>query len=367
MKRWILLAMLVIGLSAGATLLVDRVEVGGPEIPAPVPTGPVGRADLDADPVHDFGTMAQKTNGERTWVVTNGGAGDLVLTLGAKTCSCTIANLAEGESATVKPGASTKIRLTWETRENRDKFEKSASVLTNDPQHPEIKFVVRGDVQPAIAITPADSAIDFKQVSNDEPHVSFAAIASADRPDLKILGYKISNPDLIGAKDVPLSAEDRKGLGCGPGYKVELSIKPGKILGNFSEEVIVLTDHPLKPELPIRAYGRVVGPINVVPEKLRMFGISGARGGDAFASIWVRGQEKTTFEVLDTPKKLKVTVAAVETDYLQPVKGRQYRLTASVPPGTPTGVVNGTIVLKTDHPQADRVTIPVELLVSGDR
>ena len=369
MKRWILLAILIVGLSGGATLLMDRVEIGDP-LPAPVPSGPVGKAVLDGEPVHDFGTMAQESNGERTWVVANGGPGDLVLSLGAKTCSCTIANLAEGESATVKPGESTKIRLTWETRTNRDKFEKSASVLTNDPEHPEIKFVVRGNVQPAITVTPEDARLDFKQVANDEPHVSFVAMASADHPEMKILGYKISNPKLIEVKAVPLTAEDRKGLGYGEGYKLEVSIKPGTILGNFSEEVIVLTDHPRKPELPLRVFGRVVGPISVVPERLKSFAISGPLGGEATASIWVRGREQTVFEVLDNPehpKMLKVTVTPVETNYLQPIKGRQYRLTASVPPGTPAGVVNGTIVLKTDHPGADRVTIPFELLVSGDR
>ena len=42
----------------------------------------------------------------------------------------------------------------------------------------------------------------------------------------------------------------------------------------------------------------------------------------------------------------------------------QYRLTATVPPGTPAGVLGHPIVLKTDHPEVAEVKIPVPIIVS---
>ena len=39
-------------------------------------------------------------------------------------------------------------------------------------------------------------------------------------------------------------------------------------------------------------------------------------------------------------------------------------MTVTVPPGTAAGEVEGNIVLKTDHPNASELTIPVSILIS---
>ena len=39
-------------------------------------------------------------------------------------------------------------------------------------------------------------------------------------------------------------------------------------------------------------------------------------------------------------------------------------MTVTVPPGTPGGLVDDRIVLKTDHPQAGEIKIPVSIYVT---
>jgi hypothetical protein len=74
----------------------------------------------------------------------------------------------------------------------------------------------------------------------------------------------------------------------------------------------------------------------------------------------VRGDRETHFEVLRKPEKVDVTITP---DDKSTHKGR-YRLIVSVPPGTAPGEVTGDIVLKTDHPHAAEVIIPVSILIS---
>jgi hypothetical protein len=38
-------------------------------------------------------------------------------------------------------------------------------------------------------------------------------------------------------------------------------------------------------------------------------------------------------------------------------------LTVTVPPGTPNGVISAPIILKTDHPQATELKIPINIIV----
>ena len=40
-------------------------------------------------------------------------------------------------------------------------------------------------------------------------------------------------------------------------------------------------------------------------------------------------------------------------------------MTVTVPPGTEPGLIQGSIVLRTDHPSVSELTIPVNITVQG--
>ncbi|MHB1559685.1 MAG: hypothetical protein ACYC61_19735, partial [Isosphaeraceae bacterium] len=64
--------------------------------------------------------------------------------------------------------------------------------------------------------------------------------------------------------------------------------------------------------------------------------------------------------VVSMPKAVNVTIEP-ET---RPGARGQYRLTATVPPGTPSGAIYEPIVLKTDHPREPVLKIPVSIFVT---
>jgi hypothetical protein len=78
-------------------------------------------------------------------------------------------------------------------------------------------------------------------------------------------------------------------------------------------------------------------------------------------TLVVRGATPTRFEVSQKPARVDVEIVQSEAETQ---KGR-YRLMVTVPPGTAAGLIDEPIVLRTDHPRAKELKIPVRILVSN--
>ncbi len=368
MKRWFVLAILVVALTATGTVVLQTLPAispttGGVDYPAPLATeGPKPKAVIDGELTHRFDTMAQLTKGEKVWSIRNEGPGDLVLKQGSKTCSCTIVNLKDSDSAVLKPKESTEIRLTWETRTYNGKFSQSASILTNDPERPELKFVVEGTVRPAVVLFPPSPTVNFLTLSNtEEDHKYKVAVASPDKRDLKITKLTSSKPGLIVAEQQPLTESECKDLKIEAGYRVTINAKGGLPLGAFREELVIGTDHPQQPEVKLTVTGKMEGPISISPERLYVRNVPTRIGGRGIVKLVVRGRKPTTFQVKSKPKNLKVEIAPSDN----PHKEGQYQMIVTIPPGTPPGWIQDLIILKTDHPKAGELRIPVDVRVGS--
>ncbi len=361
MLRWVILAVTVVGLTAATTLIVQYMpEPSESNVPAAIPTGPQPRVVIDEDVMYDFGTMAQHDEGAHTWVIKNIGEADLdVWIVGKPTCSCTIAKLEGGKKATIKPGVSTTIDLSWNTKEFHNEYSQGATFGTNDPRMPTFKLAVKGLVYPAVTIMP-NQMIQFPRISNEEPHHAKFAVFSQQRPETKLLAVTSSKPDLIVATFRELKDDEKKQLKTPRGYMVDVEVKPGMPLGNFHEELVVRTDHPKEPITKMSVGGLTYGPITTTPERVRMANVNGQKGATLDLLITVRGGRETKFEVAQKPEKVDVSIRRDEkTD----PKGR-YHLNVSIPAGSEPGEIEGTIVLKTDHQHARELKIPVTILIS---
>jgi hypothetical protein len=369
MVRWILLAVLVVVLTATATVVVQSVSLepstgNGPEFPTATGTsGPLPKAVVDGDLTYKFGSKALHTKFERDWTIKNEGEGDLVLTLEAPPCSCTVAGFMDANrkvsgSKTVPPKGETVVHLTWETLANGH-YHKPATLLTNDPEKPKITFSAEGEVSPAVMIYPPATdnlAINVAEIPSDkEEHQVKFAVYSLDKPDLKITEIASSLPEYITADQTDLPEAICKEIKAKAGRQVTLTFKRGLTLGTFLEELVVKTDHPKEPELRFTLNGKIVGPISMTPTKLRLSGIPSQSGGQVELTMLVQNLRETKFEVKQKPEKFKVEIAPGD----KTSKPGKYRLIVTVPPGTPTGTVNDEIILETDHPFAKEVKIPI--------
>ncbi len=366
MKRWLLLAALVVVITTTATVAVQYLPSQGSsgELPYPAPAaqkGPQPVAVVDDDSIYHFGMAAQEVKLEKDWVIKNEGKAELVLTKGPPACSCTIADFPGGkDTITLKPGEQTTLHLTFETRTNNGAYHKSATVITNDPVHPTLEFAAEGTVRPSIVLYPPEPTINFLDISNDQDdHRANVAFYSPDQPDVKITKLTSSRPDHIVVSEEPLSAEECKSLKIERGRRINVDVKGSMPLGIFREEVVVKTDHPKQPEVRLTVMGKLVGPISASPERMRLVPVDSKLGQTAELKLTVRGLRPTKFEVEKKPAKFQVAVLPIDPEK-QP---GQYRLTVTIPPGLPAEMILDQIVLKTDHPKAAEVKIPLDVVI----
>jgi hypothetical protein len=374
-RRWLALAVLVVAVSGAAawvTLSADSTgnSLDGPAFPtgSTKPAGPSGTVKLEpAEDTVEFGVMDLHDKTLRRWTITNSGPGDLVLTGDQPYCSCTVMSLKQGEKKVLKPGETFDVEIEYEAKATGP-AEKSARIFTSDPKREQLVFSFKGKVFPTIVTLPEEGYIDAGTIPNTEPRLFHAAIATPARPETKIVSITSSNPDLLEVVTKPLTAEERQKFEWQTGEHLEITVKPSSKLGMFNEEIIVKTDHPKKDEVRLNLGGRIIGPISATPSVLRMGDVT-ARGHTQEVSVWVTGQDVTHFEVASVPRNLKAAIAPADDTKGAPSKaagGRRYRLTVTVPPGTPPGVIEDPIVLTTDHPKAAEFRLPVQITVLGE-
>jgi hypothetical protein len=364
MLRWVILSVIVVVLTASAALVVHYGAGSSSTFELPSASrnqGPQPKVEIDGPLTYEFGNMATQKTGTHTWVIRNRGQADLELTMLGSNCQCTIAKFKKGEKAVVPPGETTEITLEWKTNDSVGDYAKSATIGTNDPGRPEFKLSVRGQVHMPVVHYPPDPVIQMGTISNEEPGRATVAVFSLDRPELQITRISSSKPDLIVGTATPLSSDETRVLKVQAGHRVDLEVLPGMTIGNFRDEVVIETDHPDQPKLTLTLVGSVTGPISIVPSKLQMISVKSREGATQQVTLLVRQGRPTNFEVAHKPEKLEVSIVPNDTPTL---KGR-YRLTVTVPPGTAAGLVDDQIILKTDHPNAGELKIPVNILVSA--
>jgi hypothetical protein len=145
-----------------------------------------------------------------------------------------------------------------------------------------------------------------------------------------------------------------------------VEVKPGLPLGDLHEQLVVETDHPKQPRIEIVLSGKVIGPISMMPDRVRLTGVSPSKGARETLNLWVRGRDDTRIEVEKAPPELKVEIVPVDSAAsvnAQGVKARRYQVIVTVPPGLPPKEITGTIILKTDHPNATELKIAVYVRV----
>ncbi len=367
MTRMICLSACTVIVLAGAAAFVYQMlpeAVPEPTIELHRREGPAPKVEVPDDLSFNFGTLPLEGKGSHTWEFKNVGLGTLEVWLEESTCSCTVAKLKEPgtgpkKKINVAPGETTPIEVSWEAH-RWGRFGHSATLGTNDPDRAVVVLTVFGLILAPVEVLPAES-LSFPDISNEEPHRTSLSVLSPDMAGMKLTRLTTSRPDLITAESRAMSADELKSRHVQSGYEVTVTIKPGLPLGRLVEEMVIVTDHPSRPTVKVAIAGNAVGPITAIPSRLQINRVASAKGGSKELALVVRGAKGTKFEVVSGPKALKVTIEP-ET---RPGRRGQYRLTATVPPGTPPGALYDPIVIKTDHPRAPELKIPVSIFVTS--
>jgi hypothetical protein len=132
-----------------AIAVLLAVAVGSPLAPAEEQpkTSSAKGPRLSVEPsAFDFGKAVQNKTLQKEFSIRNFGGSDLVIENVSTTCGCTAALLAD---KVIKPGGSTPLRVSLETRNYSGKMERTVLIRSNDPDTSTTEVKVSVTVVPA--------------------------------------------------------------------------------------------------------------------------------------------------------------------------------------------------------------------------
>jgi hypothetical protein len=125
-----------------AVLAMLWVATGSAEEPKPSPPANGARIAVEP-PSFDFGKAVQNKTLQKEFTIRNYGTEDLTIENVSTTCGCTAALT---ENKTVKPGGSTPLRVSLQTRNYNGKVVRKVLVRSNDPGKALLEVQVEANV-----------------------------------------------------------------------------------------------------------------------------------------------------------------------------------------------------------------------------
>ncbi len=215
---------------------------------------------------YDFGVMQHGDTLSKEFVFRNIGDGPLSLNMGGSTCKCTVGEL---DRSVLQPGEETVVKLTWTANTVLADFGQTATIVTNDPLHPEIQLTVHGRVAEKYVLVPEELALGtiptarptrakFHFFNYSKQQVAFEDMIWSDdatRPYVR-----------LSARLVPLDPAvfpDHKNATSV--HEILLEIKPGLPTGPLSSRIQIFSNlEVLTGAIEYRVTGNVVGDVTLV-------------------------------------------------------------------------------------------------------
>jgi hypothetical protein len=335
---------------------------------------------LVLDRFHHFGSVERDTKVRHEFQFTNMGKAPLTLKPGGTSCSsCTIAEISK---SVVAPGETVSVLVEYQTNYYKPQFRQTATILTNDPEHPRIELTITGNLTANFWFVP--STFDFSRVSATETKTVEMTVYSRLSDSVRVVKHELMSSESAAYFDVraeviaadQLNEPDAKG-----GSRVLATLKPGLPLGPIRQTIrleLELTGMSEKPVVETRVEGIIDSDISIIGKgwnadagKLSIGAIKSAAGAKRELFVLLRGPHRHGVtikpEKID-PEWLKVTLG--EPTDLKSGTVTQIPLTIEIPAGTPPTNHLGSgqgkfaeILLETTHPDVKQIPLRVQFMV----
>lgn len=297
--------------------------------------GPVIRFDQRTV---DFGRIPQHVSRAQTFTVSNGGTELLRILKVTPDCGCT---MAEPADTVIAPGASTTLRVVFNSGEYEGDQRKVVILETNDPAEPQVEILLLSHVTPEVEVS--ERILDFGPVRRGgAPLLTTILKAEPGVP------FTVHTP--VGADDLVRWRVVQDPLSGPVAWKVEARIRPDAPFGRFNVRVEIPYDHPKVKSDRISIRGFIHAYFRPVDEAIS-FGSS--RVGDALT--------RTLRLKADGPGEYRITAARPSVPWLTTSlqrDGNDYLLTVALTAKEPTRL-RETVRLDTTDPEQPELVIDV--------
>ncbi|MSP15178.1 MAG: DUF1573 domain-containing protein [Myxococcales bacterium] len=309
--------------------------------PPPPPPHPVVIASANR---HDFGPLWIGEARQQRFTIRNDGGKQLVLDPVRSSCGCLVASLAKNRLA---PGETTELVAEIHADRGPAQLDKYITVGTNDPAVAWLPFQLLTETRALYAYSPP--MIDLQALVLGDPFEIEVPITMAD-----------GNAVHFGTPKTPIAGFSSRLKGIEPGVaatsvtlvvRFDGASRPGRTLFH----VTLPSDHPLVARANITIQSIVNPRLVSQPADLLDFGAI-ARADGALREVIVRSRAKEPLAIAPTVKVETsivrrpdaVDLPDVTASLVEQVAGREWKLTATVAPGSAGKVIVGRIVVSVD-------------------
>lgn len=206
--------------------------------------------------VHDFGDIKQGESVTTSFVITNSGGDLLEIKDVRATCGCTAA---KPDNNNLKPGESTKIGVTFNSKGRKGHQEKQVRVTTNDPDNKEIVLTIRCNV-----VLPEQTMIEGPQINFSNTQHNFGKVKEGFKYEYTF-SFSNSGSSVLNIKDVKSSCGcavasiSKKELKPGESATLKVELDTAKRKGKMSRTLTVISNDPEAPNKILTLYADVEG------------------------------------------------------------------------------------------------------------
>jgi hypothetical protein len=285
---------------------------------------------------HDFGHVEQGTVVRHAFRFRNSGDAALSVVGLRNACDCT-ATVAAAE--TIPAGAGGAIDVACDTAALHGAQERTVTVYTNDPKQRVTLLTLRGEVDLDVAVDP--SSIYVGSLPRGAIIDEDVAVLSPRHGTRKVTSIESSGKVL---NVVP--AEEGQ---------LALAIAMDAPLGSFAEDVLLYTVSHRRPLLRLHVRGTVQADVVATPAELSFDGDARAGAVRRLLITNLRPDRPVRVTGAEIDEGLGRASAEVVTE------GLRYRVELRLNDPLPAGAHEGTLVVRTDHPEQPRISVPVRL------
>jgi len=306
-------------------------------------SGPQPKAETD-ETIHEFGQAVVGKEYHHVFPVTNSGDAPLKLSVDKtkSSCLCTIGSVGRNE---VAPGETVEVKLSWTPEKPTQRFSHYAIVDTNDPNNPELRFEVIGEVHSSVLVIPPDSW-PLPDILLNVPTKATGYVISPILEEFQIKEIKSSNPSLLSAKYTKLEKADLERHQVVSGYKVDYELASGVPIGPFNESLKIFTDAEDGITIIVSVLGHRYGPLKIqslgkerwsAEKRVFLLGtVPSAKGQTSKYLLRIYGLGEKEFEFREMEISSDFLKFSLEPDSEYNAKGKRskrYYLTLKIPAG----------------------------------
>jgi len=344
-------------LVAGAVAMTSVPALASPDAKKPAPATAsatpkteekVGTPKIGIDPmVKDAGTVAKGEKIESVFTVKNTGNADLVISDARPSCGCTVASF----DRVVKPGQTGKITASVDTKNFTGPITKTVSVVSNDPENPQLALTIKAVVKPYVEIAPTEF-VRFSAIKGDTPGQDLILYSS--EKDFQPTVAETSQP-YVKAQIAPATDKEKLEGKTGTQYKMHVTLEPSAPVGVLNAPIHVKTGIAKQPDLEIRVSGIVRDRISVTPASI-VFG-NFTPGKDVISRnvIFTNNKPGQAVKV----QKVESSVAGISAEIVPMTEGVNYTVVLKPKADLKKGEFSGTLKIFTSDKERPVVEVPI--------